>query len=271
MNKVRQIINRIYSDYVMPSRFHEYEKFLKYALNLGYSFSSVIGFYDIVKSRKLSKKDNIIILRHDIDSDIEGAREFHKIEMKYGIVSSYYFRLSTLDFFFMKDIIISGGEASYHFEEIADFCKVNRISDKRKVLREMDKIRQNFALNFSHIENKLSVKLRSVASHGDFVNRKLRIINNEITKDINLRKYLGIELEAYDNALMKEFDIYISDRSYPIFWFPESPFRSVNKFNIICILTHPRQWRRNFYCNIKQDLKRSYEELLFKLYKISFY
>jgi len=111
------------------------------------------------------------------------------------------------------------------------------------------------------VENKLGTKLRSVASHGDFVNRNLKIINNEITKDDALRERLGIEVEAYDKILMDSFDAYISDRPYPMFWYPANPIEFINNCNIICIMTHPRNWGRSVVSNIKQNLTRVLEEI----------
>ncbi len=43
------------------------------------------------------------------------AKKFFEIENKYNVKASYYFRLSTLDYKFMKEIHEYGSEASYHF------------------------------------------------------------------------------------------------------------------------------------------------------------
>lgn len=101
-----------------------------------------------------------------------------------------------------------------------------------------------------------------MASHGDFVNRKLKLINNEITKDMELRKELGIKVEAYDDIVMKNIDVYISDAPYPKFYQPISPFDAIKEKNIICMLTHPRHWHTCPIENTKDNFKRVWESLI---------
>jgi len=252
--------NRIYSDYFMPSRFNEYERIIKRLKDSGYIFVTFKEYKKLLDKDKLYGK--IFINRHDIDSDIATAKEFFKIEKKYGVKASYYFRLSTLDFDFMREIEEYGSEASYHFEEIATFAKDNHIKSKNEIVKRIDNIKNIFKQNFKNIENEVGYKLETVCSHGDFVNRKLQIVNNELTKDNNLRNELGIICETYDKELMDSFDIYISDKPYPIFYTPMSIFEYINKVNIICMLTHPRQWRSSWLCNTKENLKRVYEGLI---------
>jgi hypothetical protein len=49
------------------------------------------------------------------------ARKFLKIEKKSNIRANYYFRLSTLDIAFMKELLNYGSEVIYHFEEIESY------------------------------------------------------------------------------------------------------------------------------------------------------
>lgn len=260
MGKLTTIKNRLYSDYFMKSRLDEYDRIINQLCINNYEH---ITFRDYKKifNKGLNKDKKYFINRHDIDTDIATAKEFFKIEKKYGVKASYYFRLSTLDFDFMKEIEDYGSEASYHFEEIAQYCKDNHIKSKEEVIDQMDKIKEQFILNFKMIENKLEHKLSTVCSHGDFVNRKLKIVNNEITKDINLRKELNITCETYDKDIMDSFDIYVSDRPYPVFYYPRSIFEYIGNKNIICLLSHPRQWRTNIIVNTLDNLKRFLEGL----------
>ena len=109
------------------------------------------------------------------------------------------------------------------------------------------------------IEKKIGVKLHIVCSHGDFVNRKLNIINHEITKDKLLREELGLICETYDKDIMNSFNIYVSDAPYPIFYTPNSIFDYIGKKNLICMLSHPRQWRTNIVINTLDNIKRVWE------------
>lgn len=244
----------------MPSRLRRYEELVCLALNSGYLQISIRFF---LKNLHDNVCDNtkFIVHRHDIDSDIRTAKKIFEIEKKYKITSSYYFRLSTLDFDFMREIEEYGGEASYHYEEIATFSKKNRIRDASIIRQRLPDIRDDFLNNFSSIEERLGKKIFTVASHGDFTNRRLNLSNQEILNDQELRQKCGIECEAYDHALLGKFDIYISDRSYPQYYYPISPFDAIGKYNKICLLTHPRQWETNCIENTKDNLIRLSEGL----------
>ena len=261
MGKLTTIKNRIYSDYLMPSRLDEYEKIIYYSLEKGYKHLTLRNYYFLLKSGKI-KNEKYFINRHDIDTDISTAREFFKIEKKYGVRATYYFRLSTLDFDFMQEIEEYGSEASYHFEEIATFAKKHHIKSKKIIFERLDDIKDLFIKNFLMIENKLGKKLETVCSHGDFVNRVLQITNNEITKDLNLREKLGILCETYDDYILSSIDAYVSDTGYPKFYVPNSIFEYIDKVNIIYMLTHPRHWRSNWKVNTIDNIKRIYEGII---------
>lgn len=261
MGKIDIIKNRIYSDYIMPSRLDEYAKIVEESLSNGYIHLTIRDYNRLRENKGLDSNQKYFIHRHDIDTDVATAKAFFEIEKRYNIKATYYFRLSTLNFSFMREIESYGSEASYHFEEIAQYCKDNHIKSRDTVLQDIDKIRVKFKNNFKMIENRLGYKMVSVSSHGDFVNRKLEIINNEITKDKKLRRELGVECETYDDDLMKSFDIYVSDRPYPTFYTPKSIFEYIGKEFTICMLTHPRQWRTNIIVSSIDNLKRVYEGL----------
>ena len=251
---------RIYSDYLLPNRLSEYENILKRLAEYGYKSITLREYKNLIDNNNL--KGRYFINRHDIDTDVPTAKEFFKIEKKYNARASYYFRLSTLDFDFMREIENYGSEASYHFEEIATFAKRNHIKSKNEIISRMSEIKDMFKKNFIMIEDKLGKKLKTVCSHGDFVNRALGITNNEITNDAKLRQELGILCEAYDLDLMINCDIYISDRPYPKFYEPDTIFRYIGDNNVIYMLTHPRHWRRNIIENTKDNLKRIWEGLI---------
>ena len=259
MGRLTTLKNRIYSDYLMPSRLDEYESILKKLNENGYKHITFKEYKKLLETNRLEGK--YFINRHDIDTDVATAKEFFKIEKKYNAYASYYFRLSTLDFDFMREIEDSGSEASYHFEEIATFAKEHHIKSKNEILNRLNEIKDNFKQNFKMIEQKLGFKLSTVCSHGDFANRALKIVNNELTKDKSLREELGIICETYDKDIMNSFDIYVSDRPYPIFYTPKSVFEYIGKAEIICMLTHPRQWRTNFTINTLDNFHRLYEGL----------
>ena len=258
MKKINIIKNRIYADYLMPSRSPEYENIITTLLDNEYEITTVRDYYHKLKNNSLNNK-KYFVNRHDIDTDVATAKEFFKIEKKYGVKVTYYFRLSTLDFEFMKEIEAYGGEASFHFEEIATYCKEKHIKDKETALSHMPQVKDMFKKNFLYIEKNVGRKLETVCSHGDFVNRALGITNNQLTNDKLLREELGIKCETYDDILMDSFDIYIADRPYPTYYYPKSIFEAIGKENIICMLSHPRQWKTNWIVNTVDNVKRVYE------------
>lgn len=244
----------------MPSRLKWHEGLVRLALNSGYLQISVRSFFNSLHDNEYDDT-KIIVHRHDIDTDIRTAKKIFEIEKKHKITSSYYFRISTLDFDFMREIEEYGSEASYHYEEIADFSKKNRIRDVSIIHQRLPDIRNEFLKNFCLIEERLGKKITTVASHGDFANRCLKLPNQEILNDQKLREKCGIECEAYDQALLSKFDIYISDRPYPQYYHPISPLDTIGRYKKICLLTHPRQLETNWVENTKDNLIRFSEGL----------
>lgn len=255
---VKIVFDRIYSDYFMSSRLSEYENIIKQLVDSGYEFITLKEYCTKLKNNTLDNQ-KYLINRHDIDTDVSTAKEFFKIEKKYGVKGTYYFRLCTLDYQFMKELNEYGSEATYHFEEVAQYAKDNHIKQKEFIFENMDEIREIFKSNILEIENKLNTKIETVASHGDFVNRGLQIINNEITNDKKLREELGITCEAYDKELMESVDIYVADKMYPEMWAPKPIYEYIGKVDRIYMLTHPREWRVNIIENTVDNIKRFYE------------
>jgi hypothetical protein len=252
------VANRVYSDYLMPSRLGEYESLLQLAQAAGYAQLSVRAFF---RSLAGAPPASAIVHRHDIDSDLRTAHKMFDIEARHGVTSSFYFRLSTLDFGLMREIEAYGSEASYHYEEVADFAKANHLKDADAVRRRFPEIQMAFLQNYERIQDKLAIKLSTVASHGDFVNRRLQVINHEILRDRGFRARCGIECETYDAELLRQFDIYISDRPHPQYYHPISPFAALGQYKRICLLTHPVQWETNWLENTRCNVRRLVEEL----------
>ncbi len=266
LDNIKSVYFRIYSDFFMPSRLWIYEQLLREALDRGYEVHSVASFWEALKSGGPTAGQRYLILRHDIDTDLKTARAMWRIERKLAARATYYFRLSTLDVALMQEIHQSGGEASYHYEEIATIGKEKGLDTKDQIARLMPVIRERFAVNVRDVRNKTGLPIHTVASHGDFLNRKLGIINCEILRDDSLRVTLGIELEAYDEAMMRHVTARHSDTLAPVFWKPQDPFFSIrNGEEVVYVLTHPRHWRTDPKGNALDNLKRVWEECCYHL------
>ena len=255
----KKIYLRIYSEFFLPSRLNEYREILLLALKLRYEINSVCSFWEKVKAG-LNKNLQYLILRHDIDTDVCTAKKFFEIECDLQVKASYYFRLFTTNVSFMQEIERKMGEASYHYEELATFAKERRLKTKEAVHAHMQEIKERFASNLVNLRKKTGLPMKTVASHGDFVNRFLGITNCEILKDIVFRNSLGIDLEVYDSQMMSVVTSRHSDTAYPRFWIPTFPQDALNKRErVVYILTHPRHWQANIRENLKDDFARMVE------------
>lgn len=257
---MKKIFGRIYSDYMMPSRLDHHEKILVAAFNAGYTHTSLRDFFMSMKTCP-APTDKVILHRHDIDTDVRTARRLFQIEKKYNVKSSYYFRLCTLDVDLMNEIEEYGSEASYHYEELATFAKKHSIKDSSILRKRLPEIREEFLKNFQLLERRLGRKMITVASHGDFANRRLKLANTEILRCPVLRRACGIECEAYDEDLLGHFSVYISDRPPPQYYYPITPLDAIRSHSRVYLLTHPRQFGTNWMENTKSNLVRFYEGL----------
>jgi hypothetical protein len=256
---MKAILNRIHSDYMTPSRLSKHEGLIQQARDAGFIQASVRHFHHLLKDGDPVGK--VLVHRHDIDTDLRTARKLFDLETRQGIHSSYYFRLCTLDIGLMREIDAYGSEASYHYEELATFAKKKHIDTAAAIRARLPEIRAQFEANFRSIEQRLGRKMTTVASHGDFANRRLKVSNTEILDDQALRARCGIDCETYDNHLLRHFDIYITDRPAPQHYHPSSPFDALARHSKICLLTHPRQFETNWRENTKDNLLRFYEGL----------
>lgn len=255
---MKNLINRLYADYLMPSRLHLYEALLVQAREQGYRQTSVRNWLHTLRSGR-ADRHALLVHRHDIDTDLRTTRRMFEIEQKHGVRASYYFRLSTLDFGLMREIENFGSEASYHYEELATYAKQQHLKKPQAVRAQIGKIREIFEQNFQRIETALGRKLHTVASHGDFANRRLGIINCELLHDAALRARCGIDIECYDAELMSSFDLYISDKPAPQYFSPVAPQAALGKHRRICLLTHPSQWHASWPANSRKNLERLLE------------
>lgn len=259
---MKKLIERLYSDYAMPSQLAAHEAIIQSAAEAGYIQSSVRDFFRGVPYQSpVARRTLAVVHRHDVDTDLRTARKLFEIEQRHQVRSSFYFRLATLDIELMRDIEAYGSEASYHYEELATYAKRHRIKQAADVLPCLPQIREEFVRNFHNIEDRLGVKMTTVASHGDFANRRLKLANSLILGDTSLRQRCGIECEAYDAALMENTDIYISDRPHPQYFYPITPHEALGRHARIYLLTHPRQCETNWAENTKENLARLYQGL----------
>ena len=250
----------------MPDRIADLQSDLQYLLSAGYQFHTVREFSALVAEKgKLPGRHALV--RVDVDSDPDYCRvlgaAFHKLQ----IPATFYFRLSTLNKPVMHQLDTLAFEVGYHFEEIASFAKSEKLLDKADVLERLTEPQQLFTGNFEFFTDYFGKQTHTVASHGDFANRRLGLANS-ILVDSDIRSRLGIEAEAYDPLLVDNFDDKIIDTAPPRYWRPKNPVQCCNENasadHTIRMVIHPKQWRRHLYWNTRQNVDRMIEGLRYR-------
>lgn len=249
------IKRRLYNDFFRPSKEGEYERILKAARDNGYEFHTVLSFEDVVGGGRIEGK-KYLILRRDIDTaDFKILRKMLVLEKKYGARATYYFRWNTISVELMKEIAEAGGEASYHFEEIATYCYKHRIRSKEVMLQHIEEIRDFFICQMKKFRAKTGQPCLTIASHGDYVNTKFGVQNKELI-DERVRKTCGIVREAYDAPHMNLLTCRIADQ-VEMEHFTEKAIAAIERGEpVLELLTHPRQWNSPIWINLKEELGR---------------
>lgn len=259
MRVLKTIGNRVYADFLMPDRLAGYRELLETALAQGFHVLSVPAFWEQFQ-RGLAPGQRYMVLRHDIDTDSATAARMWAIASELGVAPSFYFRLTTLDFDLMDRIARGGGEASYHYEEIATVAKARGLKSRDEVVREMPRIQALFLSNLERLRRTSGLPMNVVASHGDFMNRKLHTFNWELLADPAFRHRAGIDLETYDAPLMAAIDRRFSDTGYPRHWLPNHPSTAFGTDErVVAVLLHPRHWRVSRVENAKDNAVRMWE------------
>jgi len=254
------IKQRLYNDFIRPSKEGEYEQILKAARDKGYEVHTMLTFEDVIK-KGIDDNKKYLILRRDIDTaDFKVLRKMLALEKKYGARATYYFRWNTISVKLMKEIAEAGGEASYHFEEIATYCYRHRIRSKDKMLEHIEEIKDLFIAQIAKFRQKTGQPCYTVASHGDYVNSKFKIQNKELIDD-RVRKTCGIQREAYDAAHMDLLTCRIADQ-VEMEQFTEKAIAAIERGEpVLELLTHPRQWNSPVWVNLKEEIVRVFKQL----------
>ncbi len=250
----------------MADRLHQWRVLLERALEHGYAPHSIRSAWDLLKAGAMGADSKVLVLRHDVDTDPGTAARMWEIERSLDIRGSYYFRLNTMDTALMRRIEEGGGEVGYHYEEVAAVAKRRGLATRSEVLGCLDLIRETFADNLRRLRERTGLPIRIVASHGDWLNRKLGVPNTVLLQDPSFRERVGVDLEAYDKAFMASVTSRCTDALYPTLWKPRNPFEAIRAGErFLYILVHPRHWHANIRENLASDLSRAWETAIYHL------
>lgn len=249
------IIKRLYDDFLRPSKEADYERILKAAYDNGYEFHTMLSFEDIIREGRIEGK-RYLILRRDIDTaDSKFLRKMLALEKKYGARATYYFRWNTIDVDLMNEIAEAGGEASYHFEEVATYCYKHRITSKEKMLSCLEEIRNLFIEQYAKFKQVTGQSCLTIASHGDYMNTRFQYQNCQMI-DNRVRKTCGFVREAYDREHMDALTYRLADQKERENFTKKALEAIEHGEPVLELLTHPRQWNSPFWINLKEEINR---------------
>ena len=137
----------------------------------------------------------------------------------------------------------------------------------REALKERwEQVQSEFRKNCRWFRRHNNPELKTVASHGDWMNRRLKIVNHELI-DKTLLQECNLELEAYDPEFRRRFDFYLTDTSLPPrHWKQPNEWRAaLAGRSLIYVLAHEHQWHGNPWANLRQIARRVIETAYYNL------
>lgn len=255
---------RFYADYVQRERLDEFAALLRYALDQGYEPMTLTAFAECATARPPTDDSRILLVRHDIDSDVSRARQIWRIERRLGVIGTYFFRRSTWDLAFMRELSSAGYEVGYHYEELATEVKKRGAATADEARRLLTVARAQLLSNVADLRATSGLALDVFASHGDFANRAVEVSNVELLADPIFRSELGVRLEAYD--IEENVSARAADGHTLPGWWPEDPADALrSRERVVEVLIHPRSWGAAPLVNARADLHRVREGCLYRI------
>ena len=145
-------------------------------------------------------------------------------------------------------------------------AKRRRLRDREAALAAVPEAQESFARHLARLRERTGLPLRVVASHGDFVNRSLGVVNHELLSDPDFRRAVGVELETYDEAFMRHVTSRHADSWPPGSWIPSDPLRAICRGDrVVYLLVHPRHWHADRLANGADDVRRLVEAVRYQL------
>jgi hypothetical protein len=260
------VATRVYRDYLEPERLDELRQLLGRALEQGYETMTLSAFAERVAAGALAPRARVLLLRHDVDSDVPRAQRMWEIERQLGIAGTYFFRRSTWDVPFMRELAAAGCEVGYHYEELATLIKEHGAATAGAARELIVPARERLRGALAELRAGSGLPLDVLASHGDFANRAVDVGNVELLDDPVFRTQIGARLEGYD--IEEHVDVRCSDGAGPERWSPVDPAPALARgARVVELLLHPRAWGAAPATNARMDLERVFDGARYRLRK----
>lgn len=261
------VATRVYRDYLEPERLEELRGLLGRAVEHGYETMTLSAFAARVAAGALDPRARVLLLRHDVDSDVRRARRIWEIERQLGIAGTFFFRRSTWDVPFMRELAAAGCEVGYHYEELATLIKAHGASTADAARELIGPARERLRCALAELRADSGLALDVLASHGDFANRAVDLANVELLDDAAFRTQIGARLEAYD--VEQNVDVRCSDGARPGRWSPVDPALAMARGAcVVELLIHPRAWGAAPVTNARMDLERLLDGARYRLRRV---
>ena len=196
-----------------------YKRCIELSLKNSYKFITMNNFFS---QENLNEHEKQIILRHDVDTQLDVAVKKAKIEKDLGVKSTYFIRLHS---------------HSYNPLCLKDYNKII------KIIHYGHEIGLHYESDFYCYTSKEALYLlnKEVEILNDFFNINVKTICPHEPTRTNLFYLAGTSLnQAYDNNLLSKFK-YISDSSCR--WRDGSFYENIKEdHQKLYILTHPYWW-----------------------------
>jgi hypothetical protein len=268
------LARRLYRDYLEPERLDDFHRVVQCARDHGYGTMTLSQFAEMATASEPTARSRTLLLRHDIDSDVARARRMREIERELGVVGSYFFRRSTWDVDFMRELSAAGCEVGYHYEELAALVKERGAATAAEARALIEPARARLRASLAELRASSGLALdvvaagglalEVVAAHGDFANRAVGVSSQELLADPAFRAEIGVRLEAYD--VEPQVDARFSDGAQ---WCPHDPVEAFRRGErVVEVLVHPRPWGAAPAANARADLLRLGDECIYRLHRL---
>jgi hypothetical protein len=258
------VATRVYRDYLEPDRLDELRRLLRCAVEQRYETMTLLAFAERVAAGTLGARARVLLLRHDVDSHVPRARRMWEIERQLGIVGTFFFRRSTWDVPFMRELAAAGCEVGYHYEELATLIKEHGAPTAGAARELIVPARDRLRAALAELRADSGLALDVLASHGDFANRAVDVANVELLGDAAFRTQIGARLEGYD--IEAHVDVRCSDGAGPERWSPVDPELELARgARVVELLIHPRGWGAAPVTNARMDVERLIDGARYRL------